>query len=56
LITALSTESSTATVVPPGDTQGAYRHIYTDLDFRLIVGDMLARFRLHERQRPGPGT
>jgi hypothetical protein len=25
--------------------------VYTDLDFRLIVADTLARFRLHERQR-----
>jgi len=48
LVTALSTESSSATLEP--DRQ-ASRHIYTDLDFRLIVADMLARFRLHERSR-----
>jgi hypothetical protein len=51
LVTALSTESSTATLVPPEASRHAPRHVYTDLDFRLIVGDMLARFRLHESQR-----
>ena len=25
--------------------------MYTDLDFRLLVADMFARFRLHERHR-----
>jgi hypothetical protein len=28
--------------------------VYTDVDFRLIVGDLLARLRLHER-RAEPG-
>ena len=51
LVTALSTESSTATLVPSEASRHAPRHVYTDLDFRLIVGDMLARFRLHERHR-----
>ncbi len=51
LVTALSTESSSATIPPPEHGGGAWRRIYTDLDFRLIVADMLARFRLHERQR-----
>jgi purine nucleosidase len=51
LVTALSTESSTATLLAPEDGHGAPRRVYTDLDFRLIVGDMLARLRLHERQR-----
>jgi purine nucleosidase len=48
LLTGLSAESSTATV-PPGTGHGARRRVCTDPDFRLIVGDMLARFRLHER-------
>ena len=48
LVTALSTESSTATLLPPEPGSGAPRRIYTDLDFRLVVADMLARFRLHE--------
>jgi purine nucleosidase len=51
LVTALSTESSTATLVPPEASRHAPCQVYTDLDFRLIVGDMLARFRLHERHR-----
>jgi purine nucleosidase len=51
LVTALSTESSTAVLVPPGEGRIAPRWFYTDLDFRLIVADMLARFRLHERHR-----
>ena len=48
LVTALSTESSTGTLVPAEGGRGAQRRVYTDLDFRLIVADMLARFRLHE--------
>ena len=52
LVTALSTESSAATLLSSEDSRGARRRVYTDLDFRLIVADMLARFRLHERQRP----
>ena len=51
LVTALSAESSTATLLPAEGSRGAQRRVYTDLDFRLIVADMLARFRLHERQR-----
>jgi len=51
LVTALSAESSTAMLLPPEPGRSAPRRIYTDLDFRLIVADMLARFRLHERQR-----
>jgi Inosine-uridine preferring nucleoside hydrolase len=51
LVTALSTESSTATLLPPEPSRIAPRWVYTDLDFRLIVADMLARFRLHDRQR-----
>jgi hypothetical protein len=51
LVTALSAESSTATLLPAEGSRGAQRRVYTDLDFRLMVADMLARFRLHERQR-----
>jgi purine nucleosidase len=47
-VTALSAESSTATLVPHEGSRGTPRRVYTDLDFRLIAGDMLARFRLHE--------
>jgi hypothetical protein len=50
LVTALSTESSRASL-SPAEPGRAARRVYTDLDFRLIVGDMLARFRLHERRR-----
>lgn len=49
LVTALSTESSTATLLPSEDRLGAQRRVYTDLDFRLIIADMVARLRLHER-------
>ena len=57
LVTALSTESSTATLLPPEGDRRAPRRVYIDLDFRLIVADMLARFRLHEHQRVyGTGT
>jgi purine nucleosidase len=48
LVTALSTESSSATLLPPEVHPGTSRRVYTDPDFRLIVADMLARFRLHE--------
>jgi purine nucleosidase len=48
LVTALSTESSTATLVSPEEGRIAPRRLYTNLDFRLIVADMLARLRLHE--------
>jgi len=51
LVTALSTESSTATLLPSGRNRAARRRVYTDLDSRLIVTDMLARIGLHERQR-----
>jgi len=51
LVTALSAESSTATLLPAEGSRGAQRRVHTDLDFRLIVADMLARFRLHERHR-----
>jgi purine nucleosidase len=49
LVTALSTESSRWTTVPPSG--GATAHVCTDVDFRLVVGDMLAKLRGHERLR-----
>jgi purine nucleosidase len=52
LVTALSDESSAYTTAPghgPGE-----RRVYTDVDVRLLVGDLLARLRGHERsQAPG---
>lgn len=48
LVTALTDASSTFV----SDLSGpAERRRYTSLDFRLIVGDMLARLRLHEAGR-----
>jgi inosine-uridine nucleoside N-ribohydrolase len=45
LVTALTDESSSYTAsFSPG---GAERRVYTDVDFRLLVGDMLAKFRRH---------
>ena len=26
--------------------------VYTDVDMRLLVGDLLAKLRLHEQRRP----
>ncbi|MGY1815179.1 nucleoside hydrolase [Blastococcus sp. SYSU D00820] len=50
LLTALDDESSRYTVSAAG---GAERRVYTDVDTRLLFGDLLARLRLHERrQRP----
>ena len=51
LITALSTDSSTATLTPSETRPRAQRRVYTNVDFRLIVADMLARLRLHEHRR-----
>jgi hypothetical protein len=48
LVTGLSTESSRWTTVP---SDGATTHLCTDVDFRLVVGDMLAKLRGHERRR-----
>lgn len=50
LVTALTDESSTHTVSRL-EGGNAERRIYTHIDFRLIVGDMLARFRQHEAER-----
>jgi hypothetical protein len=49
LVTALSTESSRWTTVAAAG--GATAHVCTDVDFRLVVGDMLAKLRGHERLR-----
>ena len=54
LVTALGDESSTFTVTPATATSAAQR-VYTDVDVRLLVGDLLARLRLHEAaRRAGP--
>jgi len=45
LITALSDESSQFVPTPIGS---AASRAYTDVDFRLIVGDLLAKLRIHE--------
>ena len=44
LVTALTTDSSTS--APEGSAR-----VYTDVDMRLIVGDLLAKLRLHEAAR-----
>jgi purine nucleosidase len=46
LITALTTDSSTRSAPSGGVT------VYTDVDMRLLVGDLLAKLRLHEQRRP----
>ena len=50
LVTALGDESSTCTTTPASPGRGA-RRVYTDVDVRLLVADMLARLRLHETRR-----
>jgi purine nucleosidase len=45
LVTALTDESSSYTA--SSTSGGAERRMYTDVDFRLLVGDMLAKFRRH---------
>jgi purine nucleosidase len=50
LVTALTDESSTYTENPASAGRGL-RRVYTDVDFRLLMGDLLARLRLHERDR-----
>jgi inosine-uridine nucleoside N-ribohydrolase len=51
LVTALTDESSTFTETPAEPGRGM-RRLYTDVDFRLLMADLLARLRLHERDRP----
>jgi hypothetical protein len=48
LITALTDESSSWTETGTG---AAVRRMCTGVDFRLLMGDLLARLRLHERDR-----
>jgi len=50
LVTALGDESSTFTNMSAAPDRGP-RRVYTDVDFRLIVGDMLAKLRQHEASR-----
>jgi purine nucleosidase len=50
IVTALTDESSTFTTTPAGVDRGELR-VYTDIDFRLIVGDLLAKLRLHEQRQ-----
>jgi hypothetical protein len=49
LVTALDDASSTWTA-SPAEPGRAARRVYTDVDVRLLVADLLARLRLHERQ------
>ena len=60
LVTALDTESSrwvtvgtggSDLAVRPSPTGGATAHVCTHVDFRLVVGDLLAKLRGHERLR-----
>jgi purine nucleosidase len=53
LVTALGDESSSATSTPASAARGA-RRVYTDVDVRLLVGDLLAKLRLHEQRRRTP--
>ena len=55
LVTALTDESSSFTLTPPSSDRGP-RRIYTDVDFRLLVGDMLAKLRLHEARVSSPSA
>ena len=48
LVTALSDESSSYT---ESATSGGTRRVYTDVDVRLLFGDMLAKLRLHDSRR-----
>jgi Inosine-uridine preferring nucleoside hydrolase len=48
LVTALTDESSS--YAASSTTGGVERRVYTDVDFRLLVGDMLAKFRRHAAQ------
>jgi purine nucleosidase len=47
LVTALDDASSSWTSVGPA------RRVYTEVDVRLLVGDLLAKLRLHERRAAG---
>ncbi|MGY1615526.1 nucleoside hydrolase [Geodermatophilus sp. SYSU D00691] len=52
LVTALSDESSSWTETR-AEPVGAARRVYTDVDTRLLFGDMLAKLRAHEHRRGG---
>ena len=54
LVTALTDESSSFTTTPPSAAGGA-RRVYTDVDFRLVVGDLLAKLRLRGARIPAVG-
>ncbi|SDC88799.1 Inosine-uridine preferring nucleoside hydrolase [Geodermatophilus telluris] len=54
LLTALSDESSTSREVPSAADAPA-RRVYTDVDVRLLFGDMLAKLRRHEDRSWRPG-
>jgi purine nucleosidase len=45
LVTALSDESSTSTTTTTSGPGRGERRVYTDVDVRLVVGDMLAKLR-----------
>jgi purine nucleosidase len=53
LVTALTDESSTYTDAPAGRAAAA-RRVYTDVDVRLVFGDMLAKLRRHEDRQTRP--
>ena len=55
LVTALGSGSSAFTTSSPSDDRGPHR-VYTGVDVRLLVGDLLAKLRLHERRTEGQGT
>jgi purine nucleosidase len=59
LVTALTADSSARYVVTsstpaarPAPGEGVSVDLYTDVDMRLLVGDLLAKLRLHEQRRP----
>ena len=47
LVPALTEESSSFTAASASG--GAERRVYTDVDFRLLMADMLAKFRRHRQ-------
>ena len=55
LVTALGTESSRFQDAPRGARAAAHR-TYTQVDFRLLVGDLLAKLRAHDLHRAAGGA
>jgi hypothetical protein len=53
LVTALGSETSAFTTSPATEDRGP-RRIYTDVDVRLMIADLLAKLRLHEGRRAAP--